>query len=292
MRLATEWVRDNIAEFGGDPGRIGFYGFSSGGCAISYLSYAYPDDPIASSVILGSGNEFIDILTRDAEHTSFLSVAEHFGCEGEDSVECMRGVDGRAITAYLGATRDAGTLPYLIFSPLVDNITIFEDYNARAQAGGLSCIPALIGSAADDGTAFMPYDPVEIDVESADALTQSFFFCPSLESASVREENCPGAVARRYVFAGNFTNLAPLEWMGAYHGAELPMVFGTHGDYRGESTGLEEETSLVMQDVWLGFVEGEVGWGAGEVMEFGGEGGAAVVVDYSGDEGLCGVGEE
>lgn len=37
QRLAIEWVRDNIAEFGGDPEQITIAGQSSGGESYSYL---------------------------------------------------------------------------------------------------------------------------------------------------------------------------------------------------------------------------------------------------------------
>jgi len=70
----------------------------------------------------------------------------------------------------------------------------------------------------------------------------------------------------RFLYSGNFSNISPLPFLGAYHESELPLLFGTDGNFRGPSTPLEKETSKVMQDRWLAFarngVKGmeEVGW--------------------------------
>ena len=58
----------------------------------------------------------------------------------------------------------------------------------------------------------------------------------------------------RYLYAGNLTNISSRPWMGAWPGAELPLVLGTPPLYRGNSTQLEYETSHTMQDAWLAFV--------------------------------------
>jgi hypothetical protein len=36
--------------------------------------------------------------------------------------------------------------------------------------------------------------------------------------------------------------------------AELPLIFGTHPNYRGNSTEFEYEVSFAMQDAWYAFV--------------------------------------
>lgn len=86
--------------------------------------------------------------------------------------------------------------------------------------------------------------------------------------------------------------------MGAYHSSELPMLFGTHPNYRGPSTPLEYATSHAMQDAWVAFASDPVtglksqDWpvyeklGAKEVREFG-AGVAAQDVSLAGVEGQC-----
>lgn len=43
--------------------------------------------------------------------------------------------------------------------------------------------------------------------------------------------------------------------MGAYHFAELPLIMGTHSDYRSNSTPFEFALSHKMQDLWLAFAK-------------------------------------
>jgi carboxylesterase type B len=57
----------------------------------------------------------------------------------------------------------------------------------------------------------------------------------------------------RYLFKGNFSNITPRYWLGAMHSSELPLVFGTHDLFRGNSTKLEYATSHAMQSFWVSF---------------------------------------
>lgn len=300
QRLALEWVRENIAAFGGDPERVGAFGQSSGGSAIGYYSYAFKDDPIVNSVIMHSGNEFVDILTRDPVHANFTFVASNVGCGGLDPSEelsCMREVDAFAIRDLIKSYTDSGATPILTFSPVIDGNTVFENYVGLAQAGEIAHLPSLIGSTAKDGVTFVPYDPDSVDEETAALTTSFFFFCPSYLSAKTRIAAETGPVYR-YLYSGNFTNISPRPWMGAWHGSDLPLVFGTHSLYRGDSTELEYATSKAMQDAWLRFVstagtETTVeGWDAwdeaegGRVVEFG-NGVPARLIDSTDLEQAC-----
>ncbi|KAH7318195.1 acetylcholinesterase [Stachybotrys elegans] len=302
QRLAVEWVRDNIAAFGGDPTRIGLWGHSSGACCIAYYSFAWKDDPIANSVILHSGNEFVDILNRDPLHSNFTYVASQLGCGDlgpAEELSCMRKVDGKVLADFIGDYYNSGESTLLAFTPVEDNRTIFPDWTARALAGEIARLPALIGTTAEDGVPFAPYNPDGVDTDIADMYTMFLFFCPSFQAARNRIAALTGPVYR-YIYSGNFTNISPRSWMGAWHGAELPMLFGTHPNYRGNSTPLEYETSHAMQDAWLAFVAtaGRTpsiqGWDAwnevdgGQVAEFGNDT-PVQLIDTADLEANCGL---
>lgn len=85
--------------------------------------------------------------------------------------------------------------------------------------------------------------------------------------------------------------------MGAYHSSELPLLFGTYGDFRGASTSLETETSKAMKDAWVTFAaSGEdglrsIGWqqyqlGNASVRDFG-HGVPVETINLAATEALC-----
>lgn len=46
--------------------------------------------------------------------------------------------------------------------------------------------------------------------------------------------------------------------MGGYHGSELPLLFGTHMQFRGNSTPFEYAASHHLQDLYLAFIQDTV----------------------------------
>lgn len=87
--------------------------------------------------------------------------------------------------------------------------------------------------------------------------------------------------------------------MGAYHGAELPILMGTHPNFRGKSSPEEYATSHSFQDAYVAFAsDTESGlnsqnWkryttlGSGEVRGFGKDGVPAEDVSIASTEALC-----
>ncbi|RYP22994.1 hypothetical protein DL767_008919 [Monosporascus sp. MG133] len=254
QRLAVEWVRDNIERFGGDPSRLVLWGQSAGAIATGYYAFAYQDEPIVSGFIMDSGTELVDRTTHDPTHSFFSWVASQVGCEkpsAEEELACMRRVDAKRVEDVIQIQQDSGRAPYITFQPVVDDRIVFSNWTERAAGGHLTKIPAIIGSNADDGVPFAPYNPGGVNETLAWDQTLESFFCPAWKSATLRISH--GVPVYRYLYSGNYTNISPKPWLGTWHSTELPLIFGTHPDYRGTSTQLEYETSFAMQDAWLSF---------------------------------------
>ncbi|KAJ5368821.1 Carboxylesterase type B [Penicillium cataractarum] len=142
------------------------------------------------------------------------------------------------------------------FVPIVDNRTVFSDYSARAESGGLANLPTLAGVNTRETSALFSLSLSSVnETEIYDDL-QTTFNCPLQESVRIRlEQKVP---IWRYLYHGNFTNLSPTSWLGAYHTGEVPMVFGTYNMSLSETgpASMEEiAASKYIQDAWVAFAK-------------------------------------
>ncbi|KAL6702930.1 hypothetical protein ACN47E_000772 [Coniothyrium glycines] len=290
QRLALEWLRTNVASFGGDPSRITLWGHSAGAVSVDSYNFAYPSDPIVSSLIISSGTmQSTPLYIPD--HSNFTAVATHFSCASPNAtleLSCMRAIPFNNITTHLSQRAQDPSQPPVAFVPMIDERTIFANYTARALAGNYSRLPALIGTTVDEGVAFIlpfnaTYGPNPL---WADFYTLAVFLCPSVQTTMDRSHVGQGdSTTYRYLYAGNFSNISPRAWEGAYHGAELPLVFGSYALKKPKASQLEIDTSHKMQDAWLAFARDpqqgldKLGWeryrtgtdgvGAGKAVLFG-----------------------
>ncbi|KAL4998506.1 Alpha/Beta hydrolase protein [Aspergillus recurvatus] len=225
QRLAVEWVHQNIANFGGDPERILLFGQSAGGASVDAYTYAYPEDPLVSAFVLQSGTVSL-FNNEDTTHANWNRLSTAVGCgAGDGSLACMREIPFPEILNAMGNGS-------YTFTPVVDNRTVFADYTARARGGGQARLPALVGINAREFSASFPLSQSTINETTVTEDLLGSFSCPAYEAVKTRlQEHIP---MWRYVYHGNFTNLSPRPWLGAYHsGAWAAFAQDPH-------TGLEE----------------------------------------------------
>jgi cholinesterase len=136
IRAAVEWVRDNIAAFGGDPKRITLFGESAGGGATDYYTFAWKDDPIVHSVIPMSGSVFTRGIAATENNEAWFSASAKLGCggdsAGEKTLQCMKEKSWKDVLKFV---QSGMRVPGKTFGPIFDEKIIFKDYSARAKAG-------------------------------------------------------------------------------------------------------------------------------------------------------------
>src|SRR5215469_2896477 len=130
--------------------------------------------------------------------------------------------------------------------------------------------PAIIGTNVNESeslVAWNPNGPNQTDVNESTlgtflcptGLTTTYVsplysFFPNTANTFPRNRYAVSAPTYRYYYAGNFSNILPRPWEGAYHWSELPLIFGTSGIGRGENTSFELAGSHRIQDLWLAFI--------------------------------------
>ncbi|CAA9963263.1 hypothetical protein CFE70_006689 [Pyrenophora teres f. teres 0-1] len=110
QRAAIEWVRDNIAYFGGDPTRITIAGQSSGGLAIGLQIMAYGGEkPLPFQRGIAESQSLEPGITGTFAKDAMKAVVDYVGCnktdvDHPDTIECLRGMDTNTLFEASNAT--------------------------------------------------------------------------------------------------------------------------------------------------------------------------------------------
>ncbi len=151
---ALEWIRDNIAAFGGDPGNVTICGQSAGGHAVLALMAAPRARELFHRAISQSLARLAPLRTiAEAIETTgrFLALV------GVQTVEELQKLSLEALLAARGQTMRTTPPWQTAWGTLVDNEVISEQPLAAAAAGRLAPVPLLIGACCDD---YRPYPAI------------------------------------------------------------------------------------------------------------------------------------
>ncbi len=148
---ALEWVKRNIAAFGGDPDAVTLGGESAGAGSACTLMAAPSGEGLFRQAILMST---VCLATpREEAIATGEKVAESLGCEGDDAAACLRNV---AVSDLLHATQG--------ISPPVKGTAFLPESGWDAMdAGELRAMPVLIGATRNEGRSFLA-NPADLTV--------------------------------------------------------------------------------------------------------------------------------
>lgn len=150
QRMALRWVRENIAAFGGDPGKVTLWGQSAGANSIAY-HLMHPDrrEKLFDRGVLVSGSTgFGNGFEADgaAERKTWERVVNASGCA---TLECMRGMERETLRVAA-----SGGMPGLAWWPAVDGGMVVGDPTVVMERGGLRAdVPVMVGGNSGEGFA-------------------------------------------------------------------------------------------------------------------------------------------
>ncbi len=150
--VALEWVRDNIAQFGGDPGNVTIFGQFGGGAKVSTLLAMPAAKRLFHKAIIQSGAGVRSGEKREAADTA-LELLTKLGVESPVTPEKLGAIP---VETVLTAARELGTAR---FRPSIDDTHIPRhpfDPAAPAQSAN---IPVMIGFTKDERTLYNVGNP-------------------------------------------------------------------------------------------------------------------------------------
>src|SRR5690606_7286234 len=152
MIAGLQWVKDNIAAFGGDSDKVTIFGESAGGIAVSMLSASPLAKGLFHGAISQSGGSFgpTRSTTFPGENMKTLEMAEKDGLKyaekaGDTSLAGLRNIPADKLPMVMGM---GGAWP------IVDGYVIPDDQYKLYEAGKYNDTPILVGYNSDEGASF------------------------------------------------------------------------------------------------------------------------------------------
>lgn len=139
--LALEWVRDNIADFGGSAENVTIFGESAGGASVLTLLATPSADGLFHKAIAHSPGA---TETPPADHVNGL--LEHLSTTKDLVVDKLNGMSADELFALQEALAD--------FGAAIDGIVVTRSPNEAIRDRGAKGVPLIAGTNRDEGTFF------------------------------------------------------------------------------------------------------------------------------------------
>ena len=201
---ALRWIRDNIADYGGDPDRITLMGESAGAISVQnlLLSPMVEEGLIAGAIMLSGGGSMRCIGTPVLPAVPLSVWRKVKAAMNAENLTELKDLPAQDLFACW--SEQAGELKELAPQPVMDGVVLSSTVRAALSSGQVKDVPVIIGMLAHD---IVPHD----------------LYTSAVEYAEKRSE-----AGGKPVYLYYFDRVPPgTPTFGAFHGADLYYVFGT-----------------------------------------------------------------
>lgn len=268
---ALEWVRAHIDAFGGDPDNVTCFGESSGAADLGNL-FVTNFDLCHRMIAQSPGSSYAERNTLADAYQNGLRIGSELDIANDGKAAHRL----RAVAANELLTAADVALPGHYYDVVTDGKTLVEAPMASLAREQRTRMDFLIGTNRDEWYMYLAEETGQEDIDrwlaehapdNTEALlaqvanekdprraldrlrTARNMVCPASRVAA--RINAIGGRARVYYFTRRRAGPGG-EKLGAYHGTEIPYVFGTHDDWLPVESVDEQLTDAVM-DYWVQF---------------------------------------
>jgi para-nitrobenzyl esterase len=279
---ALKWIKENIAQFGGDPARVTIGGQSAG----SRHVFKMTTTPLAKGLFCGAIIEsgvHVSVITEDA---STLAEGEKRGVEfmaakGTNSIAELRRLSWQEIFDPLPPSSSKTPVP-TFRSDVIDGYVFPVSAREIYEQGKLNDVPVLTGLNRHDNTGPVPHPDITLDAfkeqaqkRYAEATGQFLKLYPAASddeakaalSQSTWDSNRTGfylwsvwraKTAKTKVFTYFWDHALPgpdVEKYGAFHTSEVPYALNTLYMSERPFTGADQKVADTMSSYWANFIK-------------------------------------
>jgi len=261
--LALQWVRDNIAEFGGDASRVMIFGQSGGGAKCATLMAQPPARGLFSRVLTMSGQQVVGVQPAHATERARI-LLKGLGLDPAQPAAAAKGLRATSMediqkatraAGYFGPVKDGRSLPVDPFSPTDPKLSVDIPMvlgNMHDETRGLMGQPAFFAltwetlpDALEKNDPFLKSDTVSLPVAEVIAKYREWhpdysagdvFFAVTTDSRSWRGQVIEADVRAADPKAQPHTWVYQLNWKtpvktatgasyGSPHTLDIPLAF-------------------------------------------------------------------